>query len=575
MTLPRHPDQKTELMTTNAPHVSAKDIAEASAVTSQSSGHQFEIQLGHLCNNRCVFCSSGQLTEMKLARPVPYEQIERALREARAAGAARLVFLGGEPTLHKRFVDACALAKDLGFEEIVIFTNGVRLPTPGFVESILALGDFTWRISIQGGNEEAHVAVTKRKRSFQRIVDGIAKLRSMGQRVTTNICVNEESYRSLPDFPKLIETYGIAQLHLDIVRPASTGMRTRDYLASIITRYSDMVPYYREMLEGFEKVDPDFDVNVGNLPYCLMPEWGHKIHHAGSNTVTQSAGAEGLENVDNKYEVHKSQRTYTEQCSRCAFRSKCTGVFRDYLTIYGDDEFKPVSLKKLTEMDPDQNNFDLLVEPLLEPLFKAPDQAPGWSRAEVFVDSRARRVEAHYRLAGRPEAGGVTLAFVPPNGALAEAPVFETNRYGLGATVVGRVDADTLLALLGWTTEHLRGARGVQVKRPLDEAGLRQRVNQSELMVRARTRMHKMVRRVQRKQRFGTWSYGGATPLPGGQGTRVRVHGPEGYHVDLRIDIGADGGKNQVNASFELGDGTSEAVARPVIEEIVATLRGR
>ena len=29
--------------------------------------HQIELQLGHVCNNRCVFCVSGQLTEQRLA----------------------------------------------------------------------------------------------------------------------------------------------------------------------------------------------------------------------------------------------------------------------------------------------------------------------------------------------------------------------------------------------------------------------------------------------------------------------------------------------------------------------------
>ena len=295
----------------------------------------------------------------------------------------------------------------------------------------------SWRISIQGGNEEAHVAVTKRGKSFQRIVDGIAKLRSLGQRVTTNICVNEESYRSLPDFPGLIEKYGISQLHLDIVRPQSTGIRTQEYLSTIITRYTDMVPYYREMLEGFEAYDREFDVNVGNLPYCLMPEWGHKIHHAGDNTVTQSAGAEGLENVDDKYAVHRSQRQFTERCTKCAFKTKCTGVFGEYLTIYGDAEFQPVSMDRLRELDPGQNNFDLLVEPNLAPLLEA-EPAAGWSRGEVFRDSHARRVEIHYKTA---TGGVVTLILLPPDGNLGTELVFETDRYKVGMMVVGRVGA--------------------------------------------------------------------------------------------------------------------------------------
>ena len=65
---------------------------------------------------------------MKIARPVPLEPIIEALESARAAGATHLTFLGGEPTIHKRFLEALAKAVELGFEHIVIFTNGVMFP---------------------------------------------------------------------------------------------------------------------------------------------------------------------------------------------------------------------------------------------------------------------------------------------------------------------------------------------------------------------------------------------------------------------------------------------------------------
>ena len=106
-------------------HISDEDRRAATTVTTSGSGHKFEIQLGHLCNNRCVFCSSGQLTAMKIARAVPIEPIIEALEAARAAGAWPLTFLGGEPPTHKRFLEILAKAVALGFQHIVIFTNGV------------------------------------------------------------------------------------------------------------------------------------------------------------------------------------------------------------------------------------------------------------------------------------------------------------------------------------------------------------------------------------------------------------------------------------------------------------------
>jgi len=317
---------------------------EATTVTATGAGHQFEIQLGHLCNNRCVFCSSGQLSEWKVARPVALAPVLEALERARASGARRVTFLGGEPTIHKGFHDAVARALDLGFEEVVIFTNGVMFPHPGFIERVAALGPrIEWRVSIQGGNEAAHVAVTGREDSFRRIVHGLRALAALGQRVTANLCVNEKSYRSLPDYPGLVAAHGIRQLHVDIVRPSSTGPRDEATMRELLPRYADMAPYFRAMLEAFEDRLPGFDVNVGNLPYCALPEWAERIHHGGEETVTQACDTEGLEVAVDKYAWHYSMRRHPDGCGGCAFRARCSGVYGEYLAMHGDGEFRAVT----------------------------------------------------------------------------------------------------------------------------------------------------------------------------------------------------------------------------------------
>ncbi|MDP3221000.1 MAG: radical SAM protein [Deltaproteobacteria bacterium] len=322
--------------------------AEATTVTTTGGGHQFEIQLGHLCNNRCVFCASGQLSEWKVARTIALAPIIEALDRARAAGARRLTLLGGEPTIHRGFHEALAHAVALGFEEVVIFTNGVMFPHPGFIERVAALGPrIEWRVSIQGGNEAAHVDVTGRPDSFRRIVTGLRALRALGQRVTANLCVNEKSYRSLPDYPALVAEHGLRQLHVDIVRPSSTGPRDEATMRELLPRYTDMAPHFRAMLEGFEARLPGFDVNVGNLPYCVLPEWAERIHHGGEDTVTQACDLEALEATVDKYEWHYSMRRHPPACAGCAFRERCSGVYGEYLALHGDGEFRAVSPEEL------------------------------------------------------------------------------------------------------------------------------------------------------------------------------------------------------------------------------------
>lgn len=558
------------------PAPSEQDIAEASVVSAQQSGHQFEIQLGHMCNNRCVFCVSGHLSKMRMVRPLDIEPILEVITNARKNGAERLIFLGGEPTLQPGFFPALEHSAALGFSEIVIFTNGVRLGLDGFIDRCLSIGKFTWRISIQGANEAAHVAVTEKTNSFKRIIKGIRMLQERGQRVTANMCVTEASYRSLPDYPELVETYDIKQLHIDIVRPMSSGIRTREYLREIMPQYSLMAPYYAKMLEGFEETNPEFDINIGNLPYCVMPEWGHRIHHAGENTVTHSANTDGLDAAPvNKYEVHNLQRAHMEKCEGCAFRPRCTGVFTDYLEIYGEDEFSPVSLDALRGFDPNRNNFTVLAVPLIQPLVEAALKEPpaGWRVGNHFVDARSRRIEFQLVRAGR---GGILLNFGPleGQGQLVDLPpvIFETDEYRVGLSVDGWYPEEELVEILRWCESKLMTTADTVVK-PLDLDVAREARGLDPLVAHGRARMLNMVSRIQYQGRFNGWRYAGTTSRLNGSAVDVKVVGPEGMGLLLSIDVTVVDGRSKVDADFDLLPGTDPQVARPAVEALITTLR--
>jgi MoaA/NifB/PqqE/SkfB family radical SAM enzyme len=548
--------------------ISDEDRRAATTVTTSGSGHKFEIQLGHLCNNRCVFCSSGQLTAMKIARAVPIEPIIEALEAARAAGAWHLTFLGGEPTTHKRFLEALAKAVELGFQHIVIFTNGVMFPQPGFIDSVLALGRFEWRISIQGATDEAHVATTGRADSFRRIVHGLGELQRHGQLVTANMCVNERSYRSLPAYPELLKQYGVRQLHIDIVRPESTGERDQEYLREIMPRYSDMAPYYDEMLAGFDRWDPDFDINVGNLPYCILPKWGSRIHHGGQETVTKSADATGLEDAMNKYEWHGSLRTYLPGCDDCVFRPRCTGIFRVYLQLHGEDEFRPVTRDELVALDPEHRNFVLLVAPKLAALratFAGGETPAGWRPEREISEDRRRQVDvifAHHD-------GRARFVFTAPG--RGHAPVITGDAYDVDVDVDPGVPADALGELLSWVHARLvAGSEGaaapVLVPRAVEHAV------RGTMLLRGRQRVTVLGKRVQADFAVPGWH---VEPLrwPTEGSAVLVVRGPGDASVEVRFTIGARGKRSTVGVEFHPADASNGGKA--VIEALVGHLRER
>ena len=68
-------------------YISEEDRRAATTVTTSGSGHKFEIQLGHLCNNRCVFCVSGELTAQGKASGILLAILPYALLAALAVVA--------------------------------------------------------------------------------------------------------------------------------------------------------------------------------------------------------------------------------------------------------------------------------------------------------------------------------------------------------------------------------------------------------------------------------------------------------------------------------------------------------
>ncbi len=416
---------------------------------------QLEIQLGHMCNNRCVFCVSGQRTEHGDALPADVAPAIDALRAGRAKGIQKVTLLGGEPTLQPGFFEVVRAAVAMGFGEIVIFTNGVKLARASFVDELLATGGaFTFRLSFQGATRAAHERTTGKLGSFQRLVDALANLRARGQRVTVNMCVVRSNFESIDQFPALLRPHGVSQLHLDLMRPLDAGVRTDDELRAAMPRNSELVSHLDAMIAGF----PDrFDVNVGNLPYCVAPHLAPWIHHDGEPTLTVAAdGARELSAPWDKYLVKRRDKVKVEACRECVFDRECSGVFDTYRRFHGLAELRPISADRLLSVDRQRRLFVKHLEPCLA---RVEGLAPaGLRESSRAVDALARVVTLGYD----DGAGGRLSIALRPDG----AGVAATDRFVLDlldTTLEERATVAALRALFA------RLAEGTRVLHPVGD----------------------------------------------------------------------------------------------------------
>jgi len=330
-------------------------------------------------------------------------------------------------------------------------------------------------------------------------------------------------------------------------------------------RYSDMAPYYDEMLAGFERTSPDFDINVGNLPYCVLPQWAVRIHHGGQETVTKSSDGEGLEDEMNKYAWQASLRAHLPSCSECVLRSRCTGIFRAYLDMYGGAEFQPLTAARLREIDPDRRNFVLLVEPQLAALRAALATGglpPGWQATHIGSEERRRRIGIGLR---HGSGESLELRFVPPE--TANAAVLESLDYAVEAEAGLGLPLPALAELLAWLRTQLSGGAEVELARDAVERALA-----PARLAKGRRRVLALTRRLHGGLSVPGWQLAGLH-WPAADRAELRISGPGAAAIVVVFGVSLRHGRSQVSIDFRVDEGPPLERIRAVIDPIVRMLR--
>ncbi len=516
-----------------------------------------------MCNNRCVFCVSGQRTAMREAFPIEAAPVLEKLREGRALGMRKVTLLGGEPTIQPGFLEVVRGAVALGFDEVVLFTNGVKTARMAFVDEVLGTGgNFTWRLSFQGATALAHERTTKKLGSFTRLRETMANLRERGQRITVNICVVRSNFESVAAFPALLLPFGVEQLHLDMVRPLDAGVRTEDEMRDMLPRYGDMVPALTAMVERFERDRPGFDVNVGNLPYCIAPKLAPWIHHDGEATFTVAVDSrDQLSEAWNKYEVKRRDKLKLASCASCVFDGQCSGVFETYARHHGTDELVPVTAERLASLDPSQRLFVLHMRPLVARL-------SGWAPPAPFtalaVHENTRDGEVVLRVDG---AGGAFAVVALRRGV---GGVAATDRFALhlldahdgGADVVGLLRAllERLCAGCDAVVLHpvaedagFRSARGAALGRGIDR------------------RLAQCLGRLRARAPFGALRWRSVQVASEGREASVSLEVPDGNTVIIGLAVKGAGVAGGYRLARPVGQDSAEIVA--AVRDAMAALR--
>jgi len=290
-----------------------------------------DIKLGFACNNHCDFCVQGDKRKRYGARPL--DQIVKDLHAAKHRGAQDVVLTGGEPTVHKTLLETIRTAKALGYRTIQIQSNGRRFSHPELLDALINAGANEFSPALHGAKAATHDALTHAEGSYEQTVAGIRAIRERGFPVVTNSVITQSNFRELPELATLFVELGVKQFQFAFVHILGTADRNREW---IVPRKSEAIEYIHKALDiGREAGTPCF---TEAIPYCFMEGYEECV-------------AESMIPHTFIYDADKTIENYTDfrwqegkirgpMCDDCSFGGECEGPWREYVDLYGWDEFK-------------------------------------------------------------------------------------------------------------------------------------------------------------------------------------------------------------------------------------------
>jgi len=250
-----------------------------------------EVALTYRCDLACRFCYAGC---SRGGLPEGWDE-DRALSDAdvcalleiirRDARCPSVSFTGGEPTLRPGLPGLVRHAKGLGLR-VNLITNGQRL-TDRLTGALADAGLDSAQVSLEGPDPATHDGLVGRRGAFDRLWDGVERLRAHDVRVHTNTTVSRGNVGRLSEIVDLVSTRGLDRLTMNLMLPCGAGGDAAD---DLLLPYAEAGRVVLDVRAHARRRDVRF-IWYSPLPLCLFNTVAHGLGNRGC------AAADGLLHV--------------------------------------------------------------------------------------------------------------------------------------------------------------------------------------------------------------------------------------------------------------------------------------
>ncbi len=310
-----------------------------------SSGQIFLAMLGFSCNNNCIMCTTkpkGKNYKDRSTEEV-IEDLEKGIKQ----GFRKVEFTGGEPTIRNDVLDLVKYAKDLGYRDVGLSTNGRMLSYSNFTEEIVKNGMNRINFSLYGHNANIHNAITRTPKTFKQTIQGIKNVQKYPDvTIIVNTVVSRLNYKHLLEIGDFLSSLKIKFFNvLDLIPDGYA----KDFYKTLVVRMDGL----SNALNNLENILDKFRlITFFDFPLCLFkPKMRSNLHTTFITAEKRKITAKQIGYKPRRFERKKGDiyldihKRRTEICYKCRFFKECGGIWKDYLDLYGDEEIANLAIK--------------------------------------------------------------------------------------------------------------------------------------------------------------------------------------------------------------------------------------
>jgi MoaA/NifB/PqqE/SkfB family radical SAM enzyme len=282
---------------------------------------------------------------------IDYHQVVTFLRDNAGRGYEAVNLHGGEATIHPHFLDTLKLIRELGYPEVHLQTNGIRLADQEFARQTVQLGVRLFIVSLHGDDPEIHDQQTRTPGGFARTLKGIRHVKALGTAVRTNTVITRLNLERLPAISELAITMGVDHVNFSNLHPVGSAIFG---LSRIVPEFSEIRRYLYPAVDL--ALAHGLRVTLEGFPYCAIRE-RMNLHLSNEyRDIRMLYRGRVIESYDEF--MNDVMRKHGEPCRNCAVQKACGGVYVQYIDLRGWKEFLPM---KDAEVATPESTADLLL----------------------------------------------------------------------------------------------------------------------------------------------------------------------------------------------------------------------